>query len=151
MKNIFCLWIIICFVVITPGCKWFQRKARETIFDKVVNVPETLEFNIPYLPPCCNKISGLQTGFIPIKDGTLYYETEGKGVPIVLVAGGPGGTHHGFHPYFSQIKDVAKIIYYDQRGTGKSSKDSARKTYTLKQAVDDLEDLRKALQIEQKL
>jgi pimeloyl-ACP methyl ester carboxylesterase len=65
----------------------------------------------------------------------------------VLINGGPGGTHHGFHPYFSRLKDSARIIYYDQRGTGKSSTDATGKTYTIKQAVEDLEYLRKTLKI----
>src|SRR5208283_1493444 len=38
--------------------------------------------------------------------------------------------------------------YYDQRGTGKSSKDDTGETYTIKQAVEDLESLRKALKID---
>ncbi|MFH0898371.1 MAG: alpha/beta fold hydrolase [bacterium] len=75
----------------------------------------------------------------------FMYEEEGQGIPLVLISGGPGCTHHGFHPYFSHIKDVARVIYYDQRGTGKSSKDDTGKTYTTKQAVEDLESLRKAL------
>jgi proline-specific peptidase len=121
---------------------------RETIFDRVVSIPEKIIYDIPHLPPLCDEIANLKKGFANIKDGKLYYEEEGQGIPIVLINGGPGGTHHGFHPYFSQIKDMARIIYYDQRGTGKSSKDETGKTYTVKQAVEDLESLRKELKID---
>jgi len=96
----------------------------------------------------CDEIPDLKKGYADVKDGKLYYEQEGQGIPIVLINGGPGGTHHGFHPYFSQLKDVARVIYYDQRGTGKSSKDATKKTYTVTQAVEDLESLRKALKID---
>ena len=132
-----------------PSCDWFSKKSgRETIFDKVVSIPKEWVLGIPKLPPLCDEIAGLKKGFIEVEAGKLYYEKEGQGVPLVLISGGLGGTHHVFHPYFSQIKDFAHIIYYDQRGTGKSSCDDTGKTYTVKQAVEDLESLRKALKID---
>lgn len=131
------------------GCDWFPKTAaRESIFDKVVNIPKELVLDIPNLPPLCDELPGLKRGFADILGGKLYYEEDGQGIPLVLINGGPGCTHHGFHPYFSQIKDVARIIYYDQRGTGKSSYDDTGTMYTVKQAVEDLESLRKALKID---
>ncbi|KKP35852.1 MAG: hypothetical protein UR26_C0002G0152 [candidate division TM6 bacterium GW2011_GWF2_32_72] len=147
IKNFMLSTVVL--VLALPGCDWLHKNsARETIFDRVVNVPKELVLDIPTLPPLCDEMPDLKKGFIPIKNGKLYYEEEGQGIPLVLINGGPGGTHHGFHPYFSQIKDIAQIIYYDQRGTGKSSQDGSGKTYTIKQAVEDLEDLRKELKIE---
>jgi len=129
--------------------KWFyQASARETIFDRKAAIPQKLILDIPYLPPFCDELPGLEKGYVSIKDGNLYYEEEGHGIPIVLINGGPGCTHHLFHPYFSQLKDTARVIYYDQRGTGKSSMDDTGKTYTLSQAVEDLERLREALKID---
>jgi len=136
-------------VVIMSSCDVVHKPhGRETIFDKVVSIPKELVLDIPYLPPLCDELPGLKKGFADIKDGELYYEEEGAGIPLVLINGGPGCTHQGFHPYFSQLKDVARIIYYDQRGTGKSSYDNTGATYTVKQAVEDLESLRKALKID---
>ncbi|MBD3232062.1 alpha/beta fold hydrolase [Candidatus Dependentiae bacterium] len=150
MKNLklsfFGIIITILIFVVTQGYK--KTPERETIFDRVVNIPKELVLDIPNLPPLCDEIADLKKGFINIENGKLYYEEEGQGIPIVLINGGPGGTHHLFHPYFSQLKDTARVIYYDQRGTGKSSKDDTGKTYTLKQAVEDLESLRKALKID---
>lgn len=129
------------------ACDRTQESGRETIFDKIINIePKILD--VPYLPPLCDEITDLKKGYVNVKDGKLYYEEEGQGIPMVLISGGPGGTHHGFHPYFSQLKGVARIIYYDQRGTGQSSKDDTAKTYTVNQAVEDLESLRKALKID---
>ncbi len=147
-KNIvlsICIGILICL----PGCTWFGTGAhRETIFDRVVSIPKELVLDIPYLPPLCDEIPGLKKGFIDIPAGKLYYEEEGHGVPLVLLNPGPGGSHKHFHPYFSRLDDVARVIYYDTRGTGKSSIDETGKTYTIKQAVEDLEYLRKALKID---
>jgi len=135
-------------IIFLAGCNLFQKEQefrRETIFDKIVNIETDIIKDLPYLPPLCDKISNLKKGDVPIKDGKLYYEEEGQGLPLVLINGGPGGTHHVFHPEFSQLKDVARIIYYDQRGTGKSSHDPTGNTYTIKQAIEDLDELRKTL------
>jgi proline iminopeptidase len=136
-------------VALLSSCKKSDLPSqRETIFDRIVSIPDKLILDIPYLPPLCDELPGLKKGYADIKDGKLYYEEEGQGIPLVLINGGPGGTHQGFHPYFSQLKDVARIIYYDQRGTGKSSADDTGKTYTIKQAVEDLESLRKVFKVD---
>ena len=142
-------FVVVALALILSSCNWLRKGSeRETIFDRVVSIPKKLILDVPYLPPLCDEIEGLKKGFVDVgNNGKIYYEEEGSGIPLVLINGGPGGTHHGFHPYFSQIKDVARIIYYDQRGTGKSSKDDTGKTYTIKQAVEDLESLRKNLKI----
>ncbi len=133
----------------TPEVKLKKTGARETIFDRVVSIPKELVFEVPKLPPLCDEIVGLKKGFAAVENGgRIYYEEEGHGTPLVLINGGPGCTHQGFHPYFSQISDFAHIIYYDQRGTGRSSADATGKTYTIKQAVEDLEGLRKTLGID---
>lgn len=148
MKKRLCsLWVSVGLLLFLPGCRLLQT-GRETIFDKIVSIPKDMVLDVPYVPPLCDELVGLKKGFADVKDGRLYYEEEGDGVPLVLIHGGPGSTHQGFHPYFSQIKDVARVIYYDQRGTGRSSSDDTGKTYTIKQAVEDLESLRQELKID---
>lgn len=147
-KNI-SLTLTIAAVVLLPACSWFSTtNQRETIFDRKVSIPKQLVFDIPVLAPFCDELPGLTKGYAAIQNGKLYYEEEGQGIPLVLINGGPGGTHHSFHPHFSQLKDSARVIYYDQRGTGKSSYDDTGKMYTLNQAVEDLESLRTALKID---
>lgn len=136
------------FLLLSMAFFYVTYTDRETVLDQVVSIPRQLVLDIPNLPPLCNEIADLKKGFIAVPDGKIYYEQEGQGLPLVLINGGPGGTHHFFHPYFSQLKDHAQIIYYDQRGTGKSSAGDTGKTYTIKQAVEDLESLRKALKLE---
>ena len=67
---------------------------------------------------------------------------------MVLINGGPGGTHHYFHPWFSKLKDTHQLIYYDQRGTGQSEF-NPQEGYSFRQAVEDLEKLRKKLRVSQ--
>lgn len=51
--------------------------------------------------------------------------SENPGVPIVYLAGGPGGSATGTakrqrFPLFMKLREVADVILYDQRGTGLS-------------------------------
>lgn len=39
---------------------------------------------------------------------------------LILLHGGPGYDHASFKPAFSQLADIAQIIYYDHRGHGRS-------------------------------
>jgi pimeloyl-ACP methyl ester carboxylesterase len=66
----------------------------------------------------------------------------------VLINGGPGGTHHYFHPWFGRAKGFARVIYYDQRGTGLSDFQPGADGYSVEQALDDLDALRLALGID---
>ena len=68
-------------------------------------------------------------------------------MPIVLINGGPGGTHHEFHPYFGRAASFAQVVYYDQRGCGRSDYKPGP-GYTVDQAVNDLDKLREALKID---
>ena len=65
---------------------------------------------------------------------------------MVLLHGGPGATHHEFHPAFSKFKDFARIIYYDQRGCGQSEY-KPDKGYSVEQAAEDLHHLCQALKL----
>jgi pimeloyl-ACP methyl ester carboxylesterase len=64
-------------------------------------------------------------------DVRLYVDIEGAGLvadgvrmrqkpTLILLHGGPGFDHAGFKPAFSCLADVAQIVYYDQRGHGRS-------------------------------
>ncbi len=148
IKKIFFMLCMVTLSLALSSCEVAQKPHRETIFDRIVSIPKTLILDIPQLPPLCDEIPGLKKGFVDVENGKLYYEEEGAGIPLVLLNSGPGGAHHHYHPYFSKMRDVARVIYYDARGTGKSSVDDTGKTYTIRQAVEDVECLRKALGIE---
>jgi proline iminopeptidase len=114
--------------------------------DRVVHVEKNLITEIPQIPRLCDTLK-LKKQRINIVDCELCVEEEGKGIPIVLLHGRPGATHHYFHPSFSKAKKFGRIIYYDQRGCGLSDYKKGS-GYTVDQAVEDLESLRKALKID---
>ena len=78
----------------------------------------------------------------------LWYESEGSGPPLVLIAGGPGFSHSYFHPHFSVLATSFRVIYYDAFGTGKSDRAHDRHEYAFARDVENLEGLRKALGLE---
>ena len=119
---------------------------RETVLDRKVHIERDLILKIPLAARLCDTMDVTKRR-VDVGGCTLYCEVEGQGFPVVLLHGGPGSTHHGFHPHLSRAKQFAKVIYYDQRGCGQSDYKPAG-GYTIDQAVDDLEKLRKALGVD---
>ena len=119
--------------------------ARETVLDRIVHVQDIV-LDVPAVARLDAGIE-LDTKRIDIGGASLYVEEEGTGVPLVLINGGPGGTHHYFHPWFSRASEYARVIYYDQRGTGMSDFEPGEEGYSVEQAVEDLDRMREALGI----
>jgi pimeloyl-ACP methyl ester carboxylesterase len=87
----------------------------------------------------------------------LFVDVEGAGlVPdgpamrakptLVLLHGGPGYDHSGFKPLFSQLADIAQIVYVDHRGHGRSDVRPAAE-WTMDTFADDVVRLCDALGI----
>ncbi len=88
----------------------------------------------------------MDDGYIDSDGIKLYYRMMGEGEPLLLLNGGPGFPHE----YLQEMKALApyaRLIFYDQRGTGNSDKADPT-TYTVEANVEDLENLRKALGLE---
>jgi proline iminopeptidase len=76
---------------------------------------------------------------VGIDDGTqLWTATQGRGIPTVLLHGGPGAYDH-LDPVAALIDDIARVHRYDQRGGGRST---SQGPFTIAQLVADLEHLR---------
>jgi len=82
-------------------------------------------------------------GLRKINGTKLYIKTMGHGEPIVLVHGGPGLNHSYFLPQFKELAKHYKLIFYDQRGCGKSSANVDTNSITMENFVKDLEGIRK--------
>jgi proline iminopeptidase len=44
----------------------------------------------------------------------------GEGAPVVVLHGGPGAHHDYLLPYFADLADGYRLLFYDQRGGGRS-------------------------------
>lgn len=80
---------------------------------------------------------------------TIYYEVLGSGssLPLLVVNGGPGFDHSYMHVSnaWETLSQHRRVIFYDQRGTGRSITSTKGQTYTLADQISDLEDLRAQL------
>jgi pimeloyl-ACP methyl ester carboxylesterase len=95
---------------------------------------------------------------IQIGDVKLFFDVEGsrlrpdglamREVPtLLLLHGGPGFDHSGFKPAFSQLADIAQVIYLDMRGNGRSDNGPPGK-WSLEQWAADVHAFCEALSIE---
>jgi proline iminopeptidase len=77
---------------------------------------------------------------------TIYYEVTGSGAgtPLVLANGGPGFDHTYLHlsPVWGALGRNRRVVFYDQRGNGRSVGDHKGQTLTLNDQIEDLEALR---------
>ena len=69
----------------------------------------------------------------------LWTAIQGRGLPMVLCHGGPGGYDY-LGPVAAMVDDLCRVLRYDQRGSGRSQ---AAGPYDVATFVEDLEGLRK--------
>jgi proline iminopeptidase len=72
----------------------------------------------------------------------LFCRDVGAGPPIVVVHGGPDFDHCYFLPELDRLADSFRLIYYDQRGRGRSAGGVRPEDVTLRSEVDDLDGVR---------
>ncbi len=90
-------------------------------------------------------------GFTAVHGYRFYWKSVGDPGPkgtIVLLHGGPGGTHD-YLLAFSDLADHGyRVIYYDQLGCGRSELARDVSEYSIDRDVEDLEALRRELQLD---
>lgn len=84
-------------------------------------------------------------GLLSLDDARLYYEVVGTGDPIIVVHGGPGLDHNYLQPGLDVLARSNTLVYYDQRGLGRSSAELAPSVINVQAFVEDIEALREAL------
>jgi len=87
----------------------------------------------------------VQQGFVDSRGALIYYESVGHGAPLVIVHGGPGASHDYFLPYLLPLMRTNRLVFIDERGSGKSSKLEDAKQYTIANMMEDIETVRQAL------
>jgi proline iminopeptidase len=86
-----------------------------------------------------------QEGFVDAHGVLIYYKTLGRGAPLMIVHGGPGASHDYFLPYLLPLMRTHKLVFIDERGSGRSEKLQVAKQYTVENMVEDVEAVRLAL------
>lgn len=88
----------------------------------------------------------VKEGFVSVKEGKLFYREAGKGVPLIVLHGGPSLDQEYLLPQLYKLAENNLVIFYDQRGTGRSLETKLdEKHINIDQFVEDLETLRTSL------
>jgi proline iminopeptidase len=84
-----------------------------------------------------------------VNGSKLYAVTVGKGEPVFVIPGGPGGNHVGYRIMDSlTVNSNIQLIYIDGFGRGKSDTAKDVTEYTISRDIEDIEGLRKAMKLE---
>src|SRR3984957_14647472 len=84
-------------------------------------------------------VYAVQEAFVDSHGALIYYETVGQGAPLMIVHGGPGASHDYFLPYLLPLMRTNRLVFIDERGSGKSSKLDDPRQYTVANMVEDIE------------
>ena len=89
-------------------------------------------------------------GYVTTDDGVrLFYRVVGDGdTKLVAVQGGPGNSLSSIEPDFAPLNERYTVIYYDQRGNGRSDLISDGARLGIEQHVADLEAVRRHFGLE---
>src|SRR6476469_8441221 len=88
------------------------------------------------------------TESVRLGDVDLFVRRIGSGPPVVVLHGGPGADHEYLRPGFDALADGREVLYYDQRGGGRSPVPRDVPVGWIEQ-VADLEALRRHWGLEQ--
>jgi proline iminopeptidase len=93
-------------------------------------------------------------GVIPITEGyvdangvLIYFEAMGNGPVLLVLHGGPGASHDYFLPYLLPLLRNHRLVFIDERGSGRSQKLQDPAGYTIENMVEDVEAVRKTLNL----
>lgn len=95
-----------------------------------------------------SSLPGAREGYIPVENARLYFREVGQGLPLIILHGGPDFDHSYLLPEMDRLADTFRLIYYDQRGRGKSATHVKAKNVTIESESDDLDRLRQYFQFE---
>jgi proline iminopeptidase len=96
------------------------------------------------------EIGPFETGYLPLTEGhVMYWEQVGnpRGTPALFLHGGPGAGAGAVHRRFFD-PGFWRVVIFDQRGAGRSRPLGALEANTTPHLVEDIEALRRHLDIE---
>ena len=89
-------------------------------------------------------------GTIAVEGGDLWYKVigEGRKPPVLMMHGGPGGTHRGYY-FLKPLSHDRPIILFDQLGTGRSGYHTDTTLMKVDQFVEQVHKLKQALNLKE--
>jgi proline iminopeptidase len=89
----------------------------------------------------------MREGYIEGAGARIYFKTLGRGVPLLVLHGGPGADHSDFLPALQPLARGCQLVFIDERGSGRSERLKDPKGYTLTRMVKDIECVRQHLKL----
>jgi proline iminopeptidase len=87
----------------------------------------------------------IEEGFVDAGSVLIYYKALGTGAPLVILHGGPGASHEYLLPYLIPLARTNRLVFIDERGSGRSTRLEEPSGYTVENMADDVEAVRRAL------
>ena len=105
----------------------------------------------PSASPVQRAVPPVREGYVDAGDGVrLYYRMVGVGPDtVVALHGGPGLTMEYFAEDLTSLAERRTLLFYDQRGTGRSSLVSDAAALDARRFAEDLEAIRRHFGLEQ--
>jgi proline iminopeptidase len=95
-----------------------------------------------------SKQSGAHERRIPVRGAELYCREVGRGTPMIVLHGGPDFDISYLLPELDRLSDKFHLIYYDQRGRGRSADRVKPDEVTLETEMADLDAVREHFHFE---
>jgi proline iminopeptidase len=105
------------------------------------------ERNTPTISPTAANLYKMEEGFVDANGVMIYYKALGKGDALVCLHGGPGASHDYLLPHLLPLARTNKLVFIDERGSGRSSGLEDASGYTVENMVEDVEAVRTALNL----
>ena len=96
-------------------------------------------------PSAADAVYPIREGYVNAHGLMIYYKSFGRGKPLMLLHGGPGASHDYFLPYLTPLARHHRLIFIDERGSGRSQGLEDVSGYTVENMVEDVEAVRQSL------
>ena len=87
-------------------------------------------------------------GYTKAGDARLFTRSVGSGPPLIVLHGGPDFDHAYLLPELDQLAAHARLVYYDQRGRGRSAIGVEPNDVSIASEIADLEAIRRSLGVD---
>lgn len=85
---------------------------------------------------------------IPVNGAALLARVVGQGEPVIVLHGGPDFDHGYLLPDLDRFGDALRLVYYDQRGRGRSAENVVPEDVSLASDVEDVDRVRQYFGLE---
>lgn len=99
----------------------------------------------PALPAAAPAVFPVEEGFVDAGEVLVYYKSLGRGTPLVVLHGGPGASHDYLLPHLLPLAREHRLVFVDERGSGRSTGLEDPRGYTVEAMVEDVEAVRQGL------